>query len=150
VPGIPPRPDVDDPRYLDEEPLWADAVRAMEAARVHALQQAAEAADAIRHLRVPAGVARVADCLLTVAGDLLPHHRLLATLTSLRPETAAPTGDLGPSAILVGQACPDTDACSTETAWSQVAALHRASAVHVVPSDLFLDVLTDFLRGSYP
>jgi hypothetical protein len=151
VPGVPPRLDLDDPRFLDEEPAWAAAVRTAESARARALRQAADTADAIRHARVVSGLPRAGDCLMTVAGELLPGHRIIGSLTDLRQDIIAPVrGDLGEATVLVGHACTDPANCPrTETGWSHRFAEHGA-AVRFLPPEVFLDVLPDFLRGLYP
>jgi hypothetical protein len=152
VPGVPPRLDLDDPRFLDEEPAWAAAVRTAESARARALRQAAETADAIRHARVASGLPRAGDCLMTVAGELLPGHRVIGSLTDLRQDIVAPVrGDLGEATVLVGHACADVANCPrTETGWSHRFAGHGGAAVRFLPPEVFLDVLPDFLRGLYP
>jgi hypothetical protein len=152
VPGVPPRLDLDDPRFLDEEPAWASAVRTAESARARALRQAADTADAIRHARVASGLPRAGDCLMTVAGELLPGHRIIGSLTDLRQDIIAPvSGNLGEATVLVGHACADVANCPrTETGWSHRFAGHGGAAVRFLPPEVFLDVLPDFLRGLYP
>jgi hypothetical protein len=152
VPGVPPRLDLDDPRFLDEEPAWASAVRTAESARARALRQAADTADAIRHARVTSGLPRAGDCLMTVAGELLPGHRIIGSLTDLRQDLIAPVrGDLGEATVLVGHACTDPANCPrTETGWSHRFAGPGGAAVRFLPPEVFLDVLPDFLRGLYP
>jgi hypothetical protein len=152
VPGVPPRLEIDDPRFLDDEPSWAAAVRTAESARIRALRQAAETADAIRHLRLPTGSARVGECLATVAGDLRPGHRLLGSLSDLRQDVAGPlNGDLGNASILVGHNCAEADGCARkETDWTHRFSGHQAANIRLVEPEVFLDVLPDFMRGVYP
>jgi hypothetical protein len=152
VPGVPPRLDLDDPRFLDEEPAWASAVRTAESARARALRQAADTADAIRHAGVASGLPRAGDCLMTVAGELLPGHRIIGSLTDLRQDIIAPVrGDLGEATVVVGHACADPANCPrTETGWSHRFAGNGGAAVRFLPPEVFLDVLPDFLRGLYP
>jgi hypothetical protein len=150
VPGLAARPDVRDPGFSEEDPVWGTARDEVVAGAQTADQEAREGADKIRaHPLETSQSSEIAGCVSALAETLPKGSRGLVLASDLEQnEPPQVGGDLADTRVLVIQPCGgDAARCAQlQDQWQRELSARGAPEVRFIRPERALSELPTFLR----